>query len=218
MALSLDGSNFANANPSSSVVISLTTTAGSGVIVVSYIGNAAPASSNAVTASGLTFTQRGTTGNTGGDYLAEFTAPYTSNFSGNITVTASSSTYLTAVVFGIGGAATSSYFDTNGSLPLDALSSNADSTGAGPISTTASHTFIFCALLGPFAVSDTNFVQIQSGAASDYNSVGYYIASTAQTNLTCKYASGAEGVLIFMDAIVAFSPLPLRNINVSIRD
>src|SRR5271166_6369566 len=200
MALSLDGVGFTNAT-STSVSVSLTTTAGSGVIVVSYIGNAAPASSNPVTASGLSFTQRGTTVSAGSNYLAIYTAPYSSNFSGTITVTASTTTYLTAVCWGVGGAATTSYFDTNVSLPFQSSSVVA----AGPINTSNANDFIFAAAVNNDTISDPNFVQLSAGGAADFNSVGYYIASSPQTALTCSYSGSLLSVPCFMDAIIASS-------------
>src|SRR5271166_4924115 len=200
MALSLDGSGFANAT-STSVGVSLTTTAGSGVIVVSYIAAVAPAASNPVTASGLSFTQRGTTVSSGSNYVAIYTAPYSSNFSGTITVTASTTAYMTAVCWGVGGAATTSYFDTNILLPYESSAGVA----AGPINTSNANDFIFAAAITGDTISDPNFVQLSAGGAANFNSVGYYIVSSPQTALTCSYSGSLLSVPCFMDAIIAGS-------------
>lgn len=193
MALSLDGEGTANAGAGTSVSVPLTTTTGSGVIVVLYIGNAAPAASNPVTGAGLSFTNRFST-SSGGNFFAEYTAPYTSNFSGNITVTASASTFLTSLAFGIGGAATSSFFDANGSLPGTAGSGNTT------ISTSNANDFIFGFNVNNAGAPGAPWTLIDATAQSNFLQASYRIESTTQTNITYP-ATGGGG----MDAIVLAS-------------
>jgi hypothetical protein len=116
-ALTLDGSVTQNVTASSSLTLALTTTAGSGVIVVSAVVQAGQLISS-VTATGLTFSQRPISQFVGsGGTIQNFETPYTVNFSENITVNLNSSTFATVTAFGIGNAATSSSFDPNVSLP-----------------------------------------------------------------------------------------------------
>src|SRR5579863_4341310 len=73
---------------------------------------------NTPTASGLTFTLRQTTINGSGVRISTFTAPYTTNFSGAITVTCSGTgSILQIAALAIGNAPTSSPFDPNASVP-----------------------------------------------------------------------------------------------------
>lgn len=120
MTLALDGSNTGNTS-TGTVVVSLSTTGGSGVIVVPILTNAVSVTS--VTASGLTFTERPGGGfNGAGALMSNWEAPYTTNFSGNITVVVASASFTTVSPFGISGATTSSSFDANVSLPATGVS------------------------------------------------------------------------------------------------
>lgn len=192
MALSLDGHGSTNTGSGTSVAVSLTTTTNSGVIVVLYVANLAPAASNPVTATGLTFTNRLST-NSGGNFIAEYTAPYSANFSGNITVSASGTTFITGLAFGIGGAATSSFFDSNASLP------GISSSGSVTVSTSNANDFIF-----GFGVNGNGtpggWTTIDSAANSNFCANGYQIVSTTQTNLVFT-STGISAV----DAIIQAS-------------
>lgn len=208
MALSLDGHATANTGAGTSVAPNLTTTAGSGVIVVLYVANAAPAASNPVTASGLVFGAPRISTNDGGDYFAEFTAPYTSNFSGSITVQAASSTYLTALAFGIGGAATSNYYDSNVSLPA------VNNTGGTSISITTSNAddFIFGFGVSPIG-SGNPWIEIDTTAASNFCYAAYQIVSATQSGLvyTDSSAVGIGGdAIIQASAATGGTTTPLR--------
>jgi hypothetical protein len=125
----------------------LTTTAGSGQILVSVYASGT-VTINAPTATGLTFTAHSTTINGSGVRISTFTASYTTNFSGTITATCSGTgSVLQVAALAIGNAPTSSPFDPNASVPNVATSgdpavttSNANdflvavevTTGAGP--------------------------------------------------------------------------------------
>ena len=109
MALALDGTPVTGSQGAGNTAVTgtLTTANGSGNIVVAIASNAASITS--VTATGLSFTNRKTiTGTSGAAILAEYTAPYTSNFSGTITVTFGTSTvYGQVCAFAISGSPTS---------------------------------------------------------------------------------------------------------------
>lgn len=182
MALSLDGSNFGSNGSASQLIVSLTTSAGSGVIVMCCVENDGPLTS--VTAPSLTFALLTNPQNStnAGQFVEIWTAPYTSNFSGNITINSTGAAFFTAVVFGIGGAATSSYFDSNGSLPLANPNPAAE---IGPASTSNAKDFIFgCALgSGSNSVDATNWLPIQAGANADFFLCGYQIVSVTKTGI-----------------------------------
>ena len=174
-SLSLDGSNH-NAGSGATVVVSLTTTTGSGVIVVAANTNAASVSN--VTAAGLSFVQRTSITGISGTTITNWTAPYSSNFSGNITVTPASSAFTAVTAFGIGGAPSTSYFDPNGSLPVE-------STGTIlSITTSNANDFIFAnyATSNASSTAGSGFAAIS--AAANFQLVEYVIVSTTQSGLS----------------------------------
>jgi hypothetical protein len=134
--LSLDGTPVtATGSGATTTLPGFSTAAGSGEIVVAIITNAASVTS--VTAPGLTFTLRSSyTGGAGASVGAVFTAPYTSNFSGTVTVTVASSSFAQATVFAIGSATTG---DTGGPVAKP-------SGGAASITTTNANDFVFASM------------------------------------------------------------------------
>jgi hypothetical protein len=110
----LDGSVQNSATTGTSFTLALTTTGGSGVIVVFCQDE--QGGSPTVTATGLTLTNRvPASSNVGGLAMTEWTVPYTTNFSGTITYTntAGFGGFAACFAFGISGSSTTSYFDPN---------------------------------------------------------------------------------------------------------
>jgi hypothetical protein len=138
MPVTLDGSNFGSVI-AASLALSLTTTASSGIIVASCIGDDGGGGVGVPTATGLTFTLRQRFATTGSNFLVTFYAPYSSPFSGTITIpTFSGAVHLiTATVFGISG--TAGTFDPNASIPASGTSLGSPLTAT----TSTSGDFIF---------------------------------------------------------------------------
>ena len=147
-----------------------------------------------MTAVGLTFTSRSTANDGAGDYVFTYTAPYTSNFSGSIAVVMNSASYTTIAAFGIGGAATSSYFDTNASLPGVV---NADQANGATISTTNANDFLMFVVGGNCTTVDSPWTTLVS---ADYLTVAYLIVSSPQSDIYATLSSGASPSIT--DAIV----------------
>jgi len=119
----LDG-HVSGTNSTGTVAVSLTTLNGSGVIVVTVATLAASVTS--VTATGLTFTCRAagiTSG--GGMFMQDFTAPYSSNFSGTIAGVVASAIECDVRAFGVSGA---SGFDAGGPQSATTFGTNASET------------------------------------------------------------------------------------------
>src|SRR5579862_8698649 len=157
MALSLDGSaDGINFFGTSQTTGTLTTTAGSGVIVVAVYVSGSFVVSGVPTATGLTFTARSTV-TVGSITVATFTAPYTTNFSNTITVNATGTgATIQICAFGIGGAATSGFFDPNASVP------NVVSSGDPTITTSDANDFLFAAenTTGAGPTAGTGFTEV----------------------------------------------------------
>ncbi len=140
MALALDpttpasgqqGVNFFGTSQS----VTLTTAGGSGVIIV-MVETGGLDLPNTPTATGLTFTQRAQVALSTAGNLTEYQAPYTTDFSGTISVTTGGAGQFVGVVTtGISGAATSSSYDSGG-----------PQTASGNVSetTTNANDFVFC--------------------------------------------------------------------------
>jgi hypothetical protein len=190
VTIALDGSGTTNSSLAS-FTIPLTTANGSGLIVVTVGSNNSTIPTSLV-ASGLTFTLRTTTANNGGVTNATFTAPYTSNFSGNITVNQGGvAAFTTATAFGISGVHTASPFD--GSAVIG-------TTGTVAITTTHANTFIF-AMYGSAVASPGAGAGWTAINSSNFFITEYQIVSTIQPGLTATTASGAtlSGII---DAVV----------------
>lgn len=201
MALALDGSTSGLASAGTLTTGTLTTANGRGIIVFAFWSNTAIATGPS--ASGLTFTNRVTGSNgTGLSFYYTYTAPYTSNFSGTITCTASTSTGR-AVAFGISGTPTSNIYDSHSGLPV--VSGGA----SGTISTTSPNTFIMeivgCSATG---VPGGSWVLINN---TNPLTAAYQIVSTPQTALALSCTNGVGGSVL--DAIVlAPAAYPRTNI------
>lgn len=164
--LALDGSGQGTNNgTASSFTIPVTTANGSGVIVCG-VAVSTSETLTSLTATGLTFVQRGTAQTGGGNIFYEYTVPYTTNFSGSITANLSNTTYAAGICFGISGAPSSGYFDTNVSLP------GVTTTAAAATGTTSnSPDFVF----SMNSVSN-NTVTAGSGWTIIQNSTNFFIA------------------------------------------
>ncbi len=177
--LALDGHVSANTSVQSNPV-TLTTTGGSGVIIVGVISNATSVTS--VTAVGLTFTARGDGGGT--TLVKTYSAPYTTNFSGTITVLVDSDAFTTVTAFGISGAKTSNFFDPN-------LASPAQSDVVyPPVTTTNANDFIFvCAAPAdsPDYTAGAGWTLIDG---TNFSFTEYQIVSATQANLTPTQGGG----------------------------
>lgn len=197
MALALDGSVSGVGVSSTTLVLNLTTTNAPGVIVVATYSNFNATAVTSVTATGLVFTSRSTATNTGGNFITEWTAPYTLNFSGNITITYDGATSSAGMAWGISDAATSSYFDTNVSLPVT------NTTTTGLISTSNPNDFIY-SIIGTTTSSNTpgsGWTAVASNTLQFWI-VQYQIVSSLQTNLAETLGSGTAQMSIG-DAIIA---------------
>lgn len=149
MTIARDGAAVsANASTGTVVTSTLTTSNGSGEIVVAIGSNAASITS--VTAVGLTFTLRaGPVSTFGWNIMSEYVAPYTTNFSGVITVVVVSAAATSVIAQAYSGVPTSAPFDgtaatstnppaskttTNANdvvISINSLSSSAGSAGSG---------------------------------------------------------------------------------------
>lgn len=182
----LDGNSGVVGESGTSFLLPLITSTGSGLIVVGGLSNSSIVS---VTAPGLTFTQRALNSS---PLVYEYTARYTVNFSGNITVTTSSASGGTGIAFGISGVKTAAPFDPNGSLP-------AMSTTASPIaSTTNANDFIFALFKpnGATSVPGGSWITIGSGG---FFTAQYQIVTATQSGLTATSTPPPLGGII--DAI-----------------
>lgn len=192
MSLSLDGTPVAAGQSSTTITLTgFTTTAGSGEIVVCILSNAASVVS--VTATGLTFTARNAySGGFGFSIGAVYTAPYTTNFSGTITVTLASATGGRGVVFAVGGANTSTPFDSGGPQ-------NNNGTGAPSITTTNANDFVYTSTNTSLTTTTagTGWTLISSAGGM---LVEYQIVSATGTYTTTIGGGTLQGSII--DAIV----------------
>jgi hypothetical protein len=200
MALSLDYNSGSVNNSTGTLTATVTTTAGSGVIVVAIISNASAVTS--VTAPGLTFTSRIAVTSNPPDYGYEYTAPYTTNQSGTVvTVVMNAASFTTIDVFAIGGAATSSFFDPNVSLPGSAI--NLTGTTAGPaFSTTNANDFIF-----NFGIPGAGTETAGSGwtllSGANFGYFQYQIVSSTQSSITPTKGTSNGAQVAIVDAVIA---------------
>lgn len=167
-------------NTGSSLFPVLTTTQGSGVVVVCVLSNlATPAPT--ITSTHLTFTQQ-LQGGSGVNEIYEFTAPYTTNLSSEtITVNMGSATFGTADAFGVGLAKTSSFLDGSGA------------TGTSdPLSISGSNAFDFIA--GCFRMQTTSNPTAGSGytkiSGADFQLAEYKTTTVAPSSLSITIGTG----------------------------
>ncbi len=123
----LDGSVSTGFNASSGSV-SLTTTSTSDIIYVVAAVKSSTITVNTPTATGLTFTLRGSASNAGNGKVWAWYAVSGSTFSGSISATLSGSATFTLTVFGIKGANTASPFDSGVSSPVTATGTSTSAT------------------------------------------------------------------------------------------
>lgn len=207
--LALDGAagsgNACNASPVSSCAVTLTTTKSNDVIVVYCVDATVPATFSTPTATGLAFTQRGTTSSLANRTQALWYGIAANPISESITCSWTSGAQLGAVIaFGVHGANTAAPFDTNAGLPYF----NANFPNPNPsctISTSNANDFIFTGVYSNGAV-------ITGNPASPFSSIvtntvmaaSYDVVSSPQTNLTIQWStSGMPRVAWMCDAIVA---------------
>jgi hypothetical protein len=193
-SLSLDGTpQTVNNSLGTLTTGTLTTSVGTGIIVVAISSNASSVTS--ITAVGLTFTQQSTiqggTGGGSGNYSYVWTAPYSTNFSGTITIVMSSAAYTTAVAFGVGNANT-----LDGSpVTIAGTPTNSD-TFSSSISTSSANDFVFT-VCAPQNNMNSTAGSIQSAATlllgTDYANVQYNIVSGTLTSVFPSIANGGGG-------------------------
>lgn len=207
--LALDGGagsgTTCDSSPVSSCAVTLTTTKSNDVIVVYCVDGTAPATFSTPTATGLTFTQRGTTSSLANRTQALWYAIAASPISESVTCSWTSGAQVGAVIaFGVHGANTAAPFDTNAGLPYF----NANFPNPNPsctISTSNANDFIFTGVY-------SNGAAITANPASPFSSIvtntimaaSYDVVSSVQTNLAIQWsASGSPRVAWMCDAIVA---------------
>jgi hypothetical protein len=197
LALDCGGGNCPATNTTSGLtaLITLSTTNTSGVAVLCHVGtNGVP---TAVTSAHLTWAYRTNT-SSGGTSISEWTAPFSSALSSEvITATfAGAQTFVELNAYGIANAATSSYFDSNGSLP--ALGSG----DTASVSTSNANDFISACYnsntANPAASSSLTLVP---GSGNNYTLSGYVIVSATQSALPVG-TTVTEGVAGIGDAII----------------
>ena len=227
MALTLDGSNIASSNSTSSQAVVLSTTNTNDVIIV--VANTFNQAPTGISGGGLSWTQRKAVSQAGTGYttyLTEWWAPAAAALSSaSISVTTATNTYITVIAFGISGANTISPFDSNATLPgHDGSNSNPNSSpGAYVIwSTTNANDFAFVV----FASSDnaaqtwtlnSGYSNIQNGAsatevplAAEYSVLSSTVAWTdvppsAQSFQYVPSVSTTNAWIELADAVVAAS-------------
>ena len=200
------------------------------VVVAAYNNAAASVTISSVTATGLTFANRASSGSTsigtnpvegGTDYicLAYFSAAAASSFSGTVTIHFSASLSgsfpeVAYFIFGVSGANLTTPFDGNVSLPKKATSTT---QGATPTATGVSTTNPKTMLLG--FVGMTPNVESGTGSyGSGYSSActpplgtdgQYKIVSAAQSSVSVAFGSSENnndkgaGYVMYADAVVA---------------
>lgn len=196
MPVALDGF-VSNSVTSSPLTLSLTTTGGSGYIICEA-GFAGISSTGVPTATGLTFTQRlNLTSN-----LYEWYAPYSSNFSGTISIGFSGGGTCAGCAFGVSGA---TGFDTNVSLPGTNSTGGSSPGGAASGSTSGSNNFIFAIYTtGDIAGPGTGWTCPNTpNTYSNFTMPEYKIVSSPQSSLVGTYTNTVN--LGLFDSLVGAS-------------
>jgi hypothetical protein len=195
MALGLDGVVTGTATATSKAV-SLTTSVANSRIFVAVTCNGGPVVS--VTASGLTFTRRARNVN-GGINLELWSAPATGTLSSlSITVTQTSSAFLSVHAFGISNGGATPSFDTNGALPNLVQDGNGGSGGAtttrASITTSQTNDLLISVyrFLSTSAPTNpgTGWTQISS---ANFMECQYKIVSAPQTATDALLSTGFNG-------------------------
>jgi hypothetical protein len=204
MPLSLDGSAIAHQDSSATVVPSLTTSDTNDIIIVTIIGNATVSSVSSPSLGSFN-TVPGAACQVSSNFTDIWWAKSSGALTGeNITVTMSSSTYCTAIAFGVNGANTSSPFDAN------AVTNTGTDTQSVAISTTAANTFIVGAFLVDGNSPAAGWTQIQS--QTTYNFTEYQLFSSSQSGLSVSLnglSPGANGISAVAIVMAGTPALPL---------
>ena len=186
MALALDGHVTKQGQSGSSVALPALTTTAAGEIVVISLQNGTTVSS--VTAAGLTFTSRASSG--GANPIEEWHATSAgAQTSLVITVNyAASAGFASVWAYGVSGTDPTTPYDTNVSLP------NTGATAPRTVSTSNANTFIIGAFRfnntsGPSAGTGYSVTDASSGA---YGLSEYKIVSSTQSSLSVTTSSDAD--------------------------
>lgn len=184
--MSLDGSN-SNVNPgTSSLSTDITTTKTDNVIVAMVLVNGGPLTGVSGSTLGA-FTKRASAG-TGANLIEEWYVISPVVLTNEVvTAVATSSGYMTVIVFAVNGAKTSAPFDTNASLP------NLGTTDPRTVSTTGSNTMIIGGLRGStdMPTPGAGYTGIENDLTGAFMLVEYKLVSSAQTNLSVTVGTGA---------------------------
>jgi hypothetical protein len=197
---SLDGTPVStNSGGSSGVQTSptITTTGSAGILVTGVFNNSGGSVSSVVSSPALTWTQRGTGCDNGTRRTTIYTAPYTSSFSGTVTVTISPSQFVDINVFAVKGSAASP-FDANGPV---CATPGGGANGAS-MTTATNHVFVFCnmGLAGGGYTAGTGWTTI--AGTSGFQAVEYQTASGGGS-FTCTVAGGGSVDAGTIDAFTA---------------
>lgn len=203
MALSLDGNGQLTETGAGSFNIALSTNNPNDVILVAVQGPAVAASGYTITASGLSFLQRGSYLNAGGGLVGIFWAVSTAIFSGNINVSINSwggFGQFGGSAFAVAGANTLAPFDGNSSLPATTVTTTPP-TG----STSNANDFVFAFLAaGSTVTNGAGWIQI--GDSSVGITAEYQIAS-ATGSFTGNCSNNTSIVSGQLDALVLAPPV-----------
>jgi hypothetical protein len=207
----LDGSVSAGTGGGSSLTVSLTTTNANDIIYVIVVINAG--STNAPTATGLTFLRRGASDiSVPGAVMGVYYAVASSAGTYSITESASRQKDTVVVAFGVSGAKTASPFDPNASIPKSATGPG--TTASVTISTSNPDDFIIGAVAdngrsdpsGGTAVAPFILIATQNDGVDRKvdGSAEYYQVTTTQKNLVVAFNTDptAKNWAIMADAIV----------------
>ncbi|MGH7115258.1 MAG: hypothetical protein ACREE9_12265 [Stellaceae bacterium] len=207
MPIAIDGSASVGGASGSSTSISLSTANKGDIIFLVELDVLTSGEARTVTDdAGLTWTHRAGA-MAAGQQLNVWTA-FSSGIlsSDSITVTLPTScSFFSMIAFGISGAPSSAYFDTNASLPALANSTSADAV----ISTSNADDMLlgfyrYTAVLTPSAGAGWTAIDTPTNGAL---LAEYKLVSTVQTNLSIPYGGGTTNAGIG-DAIIAASAAP----------
>lgn len=184
----LDGSAATVQTTGTTTSLSLTTAQPSGIIIAMVAPDEDTTGTGiSFSATGLSFTQR--VGIAGSNTSLTYAwAPYTSPFSGSITVTKPSGYYAYAV-FGVGCAATTNPFDANASLPAISSSGSAPS-----FSTSNANDFVLGATAGNTGDTtvDSGYTMIYGdvdiGGNSPFGAAEYRVVSATQSSIALSFS------------------------------
>jgi len=222
MALSLDGSASGDAASGvvTSISLALTTTLANDWIIFDVVTfpNTGSSSIGIPTATGLTFSQRGTTqtfvhsaqGST--ISVARFYALASSAFSGNIACTFGAAAYTCYAAYGINGANLTTPFDANVSLPASV--SNATMTAVAPsvsISTSNANDMLLALTVSggtnsaafPSGFTQIAYISEQNSAYGLNLTSAYETVSSQQSSSTITDTTSVAESMFIVDAIQA---------------